>query len=197
MKFKITTLTFASAILLLSCKQDLQPQESLPVVESSQTVAPQEKGFFQKPTEAAPAVASAPGETAAGMNPPHGQPGHRCDIAVGAPLNSAPNPQGEVHPQPQVQPQAQPQVAQQPTKTAPGMNPPHGQPGHRCDIAVGAPLNSAPAKKTETATVAPKPASATITPASVPTEVAEGMNPPHGQPGHRCDIAVGQPLPKV
>ena len=28
--------------------------------------------------------------------------------------------------------------------TAPGMNPPHGQPGHRCDIAVGAPLASAP-----------------------------------------------------
>src|SRR6188474_1027285 len=29
-------------------------------------------------------------------------------------------------------------------KTAEGMNPPHGQPGHRCDIAVGAPLNSPP-----------------------------------------------------
>jgi hypothetical protein len=26
--------------------------------------------------------------------------------------------------------------------TKPGMNPPHGQAGHRCDIAVGAPLNS-------------------------------------------------------
>ena len=26
------------------------------------------------------------------------------------------------------------------------------------------------------------------------TEVAEGMNPPHGQPGHRCDIPVGAPL---
>lgn len=21
------------------------------------------------------------------------------------------------------------------------------------------------------------------------------INPPHGQPGHRCDISVGQPLP--
>jgi len=29
---------------------------------------------------------------------------------------------------------------------APGMNPAHGQPGHRCDIAVGQPLNSKPAK---------------------------------------------------
>ena len=23
-----------------------------------------------------------------------------------------------------------------------------------------------------------------------------GMNPPHGQEGHRCDVAVGAPLPK-
>jgi len=41
------------------------------------------------------------------------------------------------------------QTAQQ--TTAPGMNPPHGQPNHRCDIAVGAPLNSKP-----TVTTVPK-----------------------------------------
>jgi hypothetical protein len=29
-------------------------------------------------------------------------------------------------------------------KVAPGMNPAHGQPNHRCDIAVGEPLNSKP-----------------------------------------------------
>jgi hypothetical protein len=34
-----------------------------------------------------------------------------------------------------------------PSPTAAGLNPPHGQPNHRCDIAVGAPLNSPPAKK--------------------------------------------------
>ena len=28
-----------------------------------------------------------------------------------------------------------------------------------------------------------------------PAQVAEGMNPAHGQPGHRCDVSVGQPLP--
>jgi hypothetical protein len=75
------------------------------------------------------------------------------------------------------------------TAVAPGMNPPHGQPGHRCDIAVGAPLNS-------------KPASNAVTPVNISsdkvaqpvTAVAPGMNPPHGQPGHRCDIAVGAPL---
>jgi hypothetical protein len=68
------------------------------------------------------------------MNPPHGQPGHRCDIAVGAPLNSKPT-------QPTATTATTNQAIQ---KVAPGMNPPHGEPGHRCDIAVGAPLDSKP-----------------------------------------------------
>lgn len=96
-------------------------------------------------------------QTAAGMNPAHGQPGHRCDIAVGAPLNSAPaKPATAATPvtnQPVI---TSTTAAPAPTTTAPGMNPPHGQPGHKCEIAVGAPLNSAPAK-----TIVPK--SETIT----------------------------------
>ena len=93
-----------------------------------------------------------PAVTAEGTNPPHGQPNHRCDIAVGAPLNSPP---GKVPPAPvQTNAAAGAKVTQTATmtpvatttKTAPGMNPPHGEPGHRCDIAVGAPLNSAPKK---------------------------------------------------
>jgi len=93
--------------------------------------------------------------TAPGMNPPHGQPGHRCDISVGAPLNSKPVPPATVATTP-----AQPQVTMKEvpttTKTAPGMNPPHGEPGHRCEIAVGAPLNSKPTTPaTVTTTAAP------------------------------------------
>lgn len=98
-----------------------------------------------------------------GMNPPHGQPGHRCDIAVGAPLNSAPKTVTT-----QVQPAITANATSSPTstnpititpasttpvKTAPGMNPPHGQPGHRCDIAVGAPLNSVPKAATPSITI--------------------------------------------
>jgi hypothetical protein len=77
---------------------------------------------------------------APGMNPPHGQPGHRCDIAVGAPLDSPP---GTGKTPPIASQQNVPTQTTTPT-TAPGMNPPHGQPGHRCDIAVGAPLDSPP-----------------------------------------------------
>lgn len=89
------------------------------------------------------------------LNPPHGQPGHRCDINVGAPLNSKPAQQPAVTQATVSNPPAiisSPAAQQQ---TLPGMNPPHGQPGHRCDIAVGAPLNSKPAPVAAPVTVAP------------------------------------------
>jgi hypothetical protein len=71
-------------------------------------------------------------------------------------------------------------------KSTVALNPEHGQPGHRCEIAVGAPLNSAPT------TAAPKvslPTPQPIVPGSSVT-----LNPPHGQPGHDCAVPVGQPL---
>ena len=37
-----------------------------------------------------PAQPATPGATTVALNPAHGQPGHRCDIPEGAPLNSAP-----------------------------------------------------------------------------------------------------------
>ena len=110
----------------------------------------------------------------------------------------------------QVQPvqQQTQQTTQAPTQTAPGMNPPHGQPGHRCEIPFGAPLNSKPAQNTQSQKTTPvvnqkpieqpvmninsKSGASTI----VGTTTPPGMNPPHGQEGHRCDIAVGAPLPK-
>lgn len=72
------------------------------------------------------------------------------------------------------------------------INPPHGQPGHRCDVPVGAPLDGGAAKKQ------PIKVSPTTTPAgssnTSPT-ASPTINPPHGQPGHRCDVKVGDPLP--
>lgn len=109
------------------------------------------------------------------------------------------------------------------TTTAPGANPPHGQPGHRCDINVGAPLDSPPGNTSAptpaptmapqspstgmpTPSFAPKPLSPISAPppapstppgpAPAPVVTAPGMNPPHGQPGHDCAIAVGAPLKK-
>jgi hypothetical protein len=157
--------------LLTGCKKELQPQDSSPVSDSTAVAA----------------------------------------------MSAAPQPQMASAPAQQATMMPIPQPVQQQVKTAKGMNPPHGQPGHRCDIPVGMPLNSKPAPPQPKMTITPSatPGKATIVPvptaangapailqdpnaAPAPAAVATapGMNPPHGQPGHRCDIAVGQSLPK-
>ncbi|TDW49898.1 hypothetical protein EV144_102328 [Flavobacterium sp. 270] len=209
-----------SSLVLVSCKKELEPQKTTATSELIRL------GLAKDTTKAAtPAVQALPSNPNTvlsenkGMNPAHGQPGHRCDIAVGAPLNSAPTQTTTAQAQQQtvqVNPAQQQQrivttTVAQPVKVGKGMNPSHGQPGHRCDIPVGAPLNSPVAKpvaatnsaqsgsSSQTFTVSP-PAGNNPVPALLSTEtnnqVAEGMNPAHGQPGHRCDIAVGAPLPK-
>lgn len=221
-KIYITSIAITS-LLFVSCKKELEPQNNTATSElvrlglakdTSKTAAP----VVQPQTNPNTVL----GESK-GLNPAHGQPGHRCDIAVGAPLNSAPTQGQTVTAQPaqtvQVNPNQQNVVtttttAAAPVKVAKGMNPSHGQPGHRCDIPVGSPLNTPVAKPVaatsaqggtveKSFTVTP-PANNAV-PALLSTETAnntkpvatkEGTNPVHGQPGHRCDIAVGAPLPK-
>ena len=85
-------------------------------------------------------------KTAAGLNPPHGEPGHRCDINVGEPLNSAPNTQTAAPAQTNPANTSgspfitQPQSSPAPQGGSGRINPAHGQPGHDCAVAVGAPL---------------------------------------------------------
>ncbi len=127
------------------------------------------------------------------FNPAHGEPGHRCDLAVGAPLSqpTAPQPQPAVTTQPAALVAVSANTPAVPAAVAVSskkLNPPHGEPGHRCDIAVGAPLNSKPAAPAAQATQ-------TATPKNQPALTADvKINPAHGEPGHRCDIAVGAPL---
>lgn len=160
MKKKIFLLGVLSSVLFVSCKKE----EVKPVEETQQPVQPFSGEAWLK-------------QTVGGQN------------------------------QQPVQQQAVQQSTTTQMQTTAGLNPPHGQPGHRCEIPVGAPLDSKPAQKTQpqtTQVVTTKPAeqpvmkinsnsgSTTITGTSTPP----GMNPPHGQEGHRCDIAVGAPLPK-
>jgi len=101
--------------------------------------------------------------------------------------------------------------SQAPSTAKAGMNPAHGQPGHRCEIAVGAPLNSPAAKPAPPGSAGIKPATITtgtptttqtpttpaiLNPPVVKTVTAPGMNPPHGEEGHVCSVAVGAALPK-
>lgn len=175
-------------------------------------------------TATVPAATTTTAPTGA-VNPAHGAPGHRCELPVGAPLTGAPAPAAStaptssVAPAPTITTSAPVITPTQPAvKTGPGLNPAHGQPGHRCDIAVGEPLNSKPAATTPTVTSTPavtpsvsttpsispilNPTGTTTTtispvtsqPAATKTKTAPGMNPPHGEPGHKCEIAVGAPL---
>lgn len=167
------------------------------------------------------------GNTSTALNPKHGLPGHRCDIAVGAPLSSAPATKAQTPasiqtttPTNQIQtPVLNTTQTATASKTATGLNPKHGLPGHRCDIAVGAPLDGKPAANTPASTpvnlsatpasaTAPAPLQSNITKSiqaspfsiSKPTDAAVNqnsnvkLNPAHGQPGHDCSIAVGKPL---
>ena len=141
MKYYIPLL-FASSLLITSCKNDTEEKNSnvrgtvVPFTE----VGNQMKAQSQSATTDQNSQNMNPSAVAAGMNPAHGQPGHRCEIPVGAPLNgAAPSnmPQKVAAPTPTVTTTAAPAET---VVTAEGMNPPHGQANHRCDIAVGAPL---------------------------------------------------------
>lgn len=90
-----------------------------------------------------------------------------------------------------------------PTASADGavkLNPAHGEPGHVCAIPVGAPLDGSAATSStpETPTFVPPPAM--LNPpadnaASGITLPSGTPNPAHGEPGHRCEVNVGDPLP--
>ncbi|MFN0255085.1 hypothetical protein [Pedobacter ureilyticus] len=137
-------------------------------------------------------------------NPAHGQPGHDCALPVGAPLKqNISTSQATAIPTTTTtvpitaQPASSQPVAQQ-SSSGQKLNPAHGQPGHDCAIAVGAPLKSS--KSAPTTTTAP---TATVSTATQPAisqpgaqQVTNGqeLNPAHGQPGHKCEIAVGAPL---
>lgn len=170
---KLTIIALFAGLGLVSCKDTKAETtetttETTTTTETGATAADPHAGHNHAPGEGHEGHNHGPegndhgaATTAQGMNPPHGQPGHRCDIAVGAPLNSPPGQGAQQQTssavpanqggflgggsaQAPAQQQAAPQQAMPKQETAPGMqgkpNPAHGQPGHRCDISVGQPL---------------------------------------------------------
>ncbi|WP_224483016.1 hypothetical protein [Robertkochia aurantiaca] len=109
-------LLLAAAILVyLNFGDSWSQSEKLEGYDPEQEQAEYEANKPDDPIQAAPV---------SGVNPPHGQPGHRCDLPVGASLDQPVNPQldGSI------------------LNATTRVNPPHGQPGHRCDLPVGAAL---------------------------------------------------------
>ena len=96
------------------------------------------------------------------------------------------------------------------TAATKGVNPAHGQPGHDCAVAVGAPLNAASVQNPSAVAPVPAPQQNVAPATSQPMPAspfnikqpqlgganvkAAGLNPAHGQLGHDCAVAVGQPL---
>jgi hypothetical protein len=77
------------------------------------------------------------------------------------------------------------------------LNPPHGEPGHVCEIPVGEPLDGSGSNAVDpnhalNASPAVTPTMTTITPGG---GGSGRINPPHGEPGHDCAVPVGEPLP--
>jgi len=87
-------------------------------------------------------------------------------------------------------------VTNVPVSEKPALNPAHGQPYHRCEIAVGAPIDSAPAQQNAPQTQTPSILSPTVAPAPQVQSLGPkpALNPAHGEPHHRCELAVGAPL---
>lgn len=164
-KFRIVWGTQALGIaflVLISCgpaQNKTKQAEDDPVIQQSQTepvAVEEEEPVIQKTAaESAPIV----------LNPPHGEPGHRCEIPVGSPLNA---------------PAAVESAASANTPTTPAATEAANSYNSMAPTVENARrLNATQGNQTQVPATGEKPK----------------LNPPHGQPWHRCDIMVGSPLP--
>lgn len=171
----------------------VNPSQSMPGTAVQATPVSQQINTVAQPI--APQQNISTVKPGAGLNPAHGQPGHRCDISVGAPLNSSVQ-----------KPQAPPATISKPTlisgqstaiNPAIAVNPPHGQPGHKCDVGANNNLSTGSSKAMPQ--TAPTLQGLPVMPQNNSAGVVSSgsnakLNPAHGQPGHDCKVAVGQPL---
>lgn len=191
--------TFCLFIILsiTACNQNRHADIDTSLINTTtpQHISPSDSSALVTPLNASPAAIN--NGTLLALNPPHGQPGHDCAIPVGQPLNGKQNSNAQptaVSATPQIVNPA-PQITPINTNGSVAINPPHGQPGHDCAVAVGSPLNSK-SNPSAAPTVSPV--------VNTPTQILPvtnansnvALNPPHGQPGHDCAIPVGQPLKK-
>jgi len=155
MSIKIFTVLLIFAFAWTSCKNDAATSDTtqseptttevLPATDPSATIGADPNLAIQPASPATGAVQTTQTAGTAGVkNPAHGEPGHVCGVPVGQVLDgktpSAPT--SVVPTMAAPKPSAAPATGN--AKVAPGANPPHGQPGHRCDISVGEPLDSKP-----------------------------------------------------
>jgi hypothetical protein len=132
----------AFVVVFTACQKKAEENTSQPSAIESSTAS----NFTDAPTTY---TTSNPVQAGVKLNPPHGEPGHICEIAVGAPLpqvGELPEPVQEIPDRPTPVMPTSTSILNQPINTSvpvgpkPQFNPPHGQPWHTCDLEVGAPL---------------------------------------------------------
>lgn len=105
------------SVLVFSCKDEDKTSEKDEAVNETSS-AEEMKTTMEKTAEVK-------------YNPAHGEEAHRCDLPVGAPLNTA-------------NASTTPEMTTSPVRlqsATPRINPPHGEPGHDCSVPVGGELN--------------------------------------------------------
>jgi hypothetical protein len=180
MKMKTIVALCLSSFFVLTACQDKETAPTETSTNKTQTATP----ATSEATEAITTTEAptAPTGEAPKLNPAHGQPFHRCDIAVGAPLDSPANTAQTAPPAPQAEgPKSffKTVQSQQQADPKPAMN---------------AAPSQAPVQTTQTTTTQSTPAQTAAAEANTPRPK---NNPAHGQPHHRCEIKVGDPLPEI
>ena len=151
--------------------------------KKEEAVATEEQSTAAESTTAAPKITTTPAQTTPtgekpALNPAHGEPYHRCDIAVGAPLDGPATQQGDSPTQQSTGPKSFFKTVQSENATTATSQPAQPTPAATTTITSGG-NQATPTAPAATTANTPKPKN----------------NPAHGQPHHRCDIAVGAPLP--
>jgi hypothetical protein len=126
--------TLVALPLFISCKDKETPAENVPMTTQEATLEQKKQAL----ENASPGTNTTNASGDLTLNPAHGQPGHQCGIPVGAPLNGSTGTTNNTSVQ--TIDMSQTKTIPAPTSGGAGMNPAHGQPGHRCDIKVGDPL---------------------------------------------------------
>ena len=158
----------AASLVLGSCKKEEEG-----VSEETQTTAKE----LDTPIQNITTTPVPTGEKPA-LNPAHGEPYHRCDIAVGAPLDGPTTQQGD-----------------SPVQNSPGPKSFFKTVQSENTNTATAPTPQATPQATTTITPGGNQATPTAPAATTATTPKPKNNPAHGQPHHRCDVAVGAPLP--
>ncbi len=171
-------ITILAFFMLMSCngpvRNESDQSSNLLVQEQDQ---PQENAIDGQTSPAVPVqefsqTATGQDEAQVMLNPPHGEPFHRCDIPVGSPLPANSPQQATTNQAPAPAPAASPSPS---TATVDRSMIPTIENVNR--------LNTSAGRQSTTASSTP------------PSGTPPRNNPPHGQPWHRCDIPVGSPLP--